>query len=208
MLRRDILTLNFRRPASRKRAERAGRRFTTIGSFHAAGAITTTPLAALAAAGAALGSAPAAPSPALPDGRLPGGPDRPGLPAEVFPIPSLSFLVNWHIGMLVPAPGSLPILQDSRTASLGGRPACDRAPGSIPPGRALPGPAPRSPLRGLRPSGDDPCRLRSLRSLRAPLANRHNKTNTQQQPTTEQTRPTTRSKASRARRPATILSLS
>ena len=38
----------------------------------------------------------------------------------------------------------------------------DRPPGSIPPGAASPRPAPRSPLRGLRPSGDDPCRLRSL----------------------------------------------
>ena len=46
----------------------------------------------------------------------------------------------------------------------------DRSPGSIPPGAASPRPAPRSPLRGLRPPGDDPCRLRSLRSLRASLA--------------------------------------
>ena len=46
----------------------------------------------------------------------------------------------------------------------------DRSPGSIPPGAASPRPAPRSPLRGLRPSGDDPWRLRSLRSLRASLA--------------------------------------
>ena len=54
--------------------------------------------------------------------------------------------------------------------SMSDRPVCDRAPGSIPPGEAAPRPAPRSPLRGLRPSGHDPCRLRSLRSLRAPLA--------------------------------------
>ena len=38
----------------------------------------------------------------------------------------------------------------------------DRSPGSIPPGAASPRPAPRSPLRGLRRSGDDPWRLRSL----------------------------------------------
>ena len=44
----------------------------------------------------------------------------------------------------------------------------DRAPGSIPPGAASPRPAPRSPLRGLRLSGDDPWRLRSL-SLAARL---------------------------------------
>ena len=64
----------------------------------------------------------------------------------------------------------LPFSVRSPDRNWGARPVCDRAPGSIPPGRALPGPAPRSPLRGLRPSGDDPCRLRSLRSLRAPLA--------------------------------------
>ena len=43
----------------------------------------------------------------------------------------------------------------------------DRPPGSIPPGAASPRPAPRSPLRGLRRSGDDPWRLRSLRAALA-----------------------------------------
>ena len=121
---------------------------------------------------AALRSAPPAPARALPSvGR--GAAAPPPLPS-LLPLPGLFFPL-FPLPLILPFRAfpvfsELPFSVRSPDRNWGARPVYDRAPGSIPPDRALPGPAPRSPLRGLRPSGDDPCRLRSLRSLRAPLA--------------------------------------
>ena len=112
--------------------------------------------------------------PALAGARLPGGPAWNDSPPGSRRLLSGPGILTWGLGFwgLAPCRGGGLVLR-----GVGDSPACGRAPGSTPPGRAAPRPAPRSPLRGLRPSGDDPCRLRSLRSLRAPLAHRNGKGN-------------------------------